>query len=48
MRDWWSTLAPRERLVILTGSILLAAFLILWLGLKPLFQGAGEARQRMK
>jgi general secretion pathway protein M len=47
MRDWWSTLAPRERLVILTGSILLAAFLILWLGLKPLFQGAGEARQRV-
>ncbi|MDH3400344.1 MAG: type II secretion system protein M [Chromatiales bacterium] len=47
MRDWWSTLQPRERLFILTGSILLVAFLVFWLGLKPLFQSADEARQRV-
>lgn len=48
MKDWWIALQPRERMFIAVGSILLVAFLIFWLGLKPLFQHAGEARQRVE
>lgn len=47
MRDWWNSLQPRERMFIAVGSVLLVAFLIFWLGLKPLFQNAGETRQRV-
>ena len=47
MKDWWITLQPRERTFILGGSVLLVGFLIFWLGLKPLFQNASAARERV-
>ncbi|MCJ7555711.1 MAG: type II secretion system protein M [Gammaproteobacteria bacterium] len=48
MNAWWNSLQPRERSVIAGGSIVLITFLILWLGLRPLFMHADSARQRVE
>jgi general secretion pathway protein M len=48
MNAWWGSLQPRERSVIIGGSTVLIAFLVLWLGLRPLFTHAQSARIRIE
>ena len=48
MNAWWSSLQARERSVITVGAIVLITFLVLWLGLRPLFMQADSARQRVE
>lgn len=47
MNDWWNSLVPRERIFILGGGILLAVFLIFWMGLRPLFVHSATTTQRV-
>lgn len=47
MKQWWTALQPRERIFIGGGGVLLAVFLLFWLGLRPLFVNAGAVEQRV-
>lgn len=47
MSEWWNSLQARERVFILGGSIVLAVFLVTWLGLRPLFTHSSATAQRV-
>lgn len=48
MKSWWAGLAPRERLILLAGSVFLlvmAFWLVIW---EPLIAGRAELRQEVR
>lgn len=47
MRAWFDSLAPRERLLVLTAAGLAVLAIIVTLGIRPLFSQTDRARQRV-
>jgi general secretion pathway protein M len=47
MSAWWESLQPRERAIISGGSLALVIFLAFWLGFRPLFKHADDAKERV-
>ena len=48
MKSWWAGLAPRERMILLAGSVLLLV-LAGWVGVwEPLIAGRAELKQEVR